>query len=176
MESGDQARWVCPMTSDNIAQETNEQSPIGTAIFGLMLVVLGGAVLYFSKDIRAFALGESDPGPKALPLICGGLFIIGGLAQLGQAIFFDKLFKTPNAGANPFSSRFAATLGMLIGYVALLNSLGYLLATSLFMLSILKLFRSRWPEAVIASIVLVSFVYLLFEIVFKVSLPKGMFF
>jgi len=164
------------MTEASIENHSDSSSPIGTALFGVMLVTLAIAIFYFSKEIRAFALGESDPGPKALPLICGGLFFIGGLCQLVQAIFFEGLFKAKLFSIDRVSSQFFMTLGLLIGYVISLNSLGYLLSTSLFMVCLLKLFRSRWMEAVIATGVLVSFVYLLFEIVFKVSLPAGILF
>lgn len=164
------------MTEASIENGADSSSPIGTAVFGVMLVTLAIAIFYFSKEIRAFALGESDPGPKALPLICGGLFLIGGLSQLAQAIFFEGLFHAKLFSENRVSGHFFMTLGLLIGYVVSLNLLGYLLSTSLFMVCLLKLFRSRWLEAVVATGVLVSFVYLLFEMIFKVSLPAGMLF
>ncbi|MDA7527699.1 tripartite tricarboxylate transporter TctB family protein [Planctomicrobium sp.] len=164
------------MTEASIENDADPSSPIGTAVFGVMLVTLAIAIFYFSKEIRAFALGESDPGPKALPLICGGLFLFGGLSQLVQAIFVEGLFNAKKFSLTRVSGQFLMTLGILVGYIVSLNLLGYLLSTSLFMLCLLKLFRSRWLEAVVATGVLVSFVYLLFEMVFKVSLPDGILF
>lgn len=151
----------------------SQPHPWGTFIFGALLVSLGIAVLYFSKEIRSFALADADPGPKALPLICGALFIVGGIGQIMQSVFFDKFWRRPVIRAGTNLTPLIVTMVLLLGYIVTLEQVGFAIGTTIFLLVILLVYRCRWYEILLTSVVLVSLIYVLFEVVFKVSLPRG---
>lgn len=164
------------MTTESIETPSDSRNPLGTAAFGIVLVLLGGAILYFSQGIRAFALGNHDPGPKAIPLGCGVILILGGLAQLAQAFVYEGFMQSRSNWKIALNLRLWLIFVALVLYVCLLDSLGFLAATCFFLLGALKLFGSKWVESIVSTVLLVAFIYFLFEIVFKVSLPQGNFF
>lgn len=163
--------------------EPSDSHPVGTAAFGLCLILFGTAVVYFARDIRGMSLGSHDPGPRAVPVATGILLILGGLAQFATAVIKEGLLRTrlerttrqqflqaapKGAIAGPI-----VTILLLIIYVIALNYVGFVVGTSLFLLLTLTWFGSRpWP-ALVATVVIVLFVSLLFEKLFLVSLPSG---
>ncbi len=164
-------------------QQESHFNSIGTAAFGLFLILLGAGIVYFAKDIRVFSFGNNDPGPKAVPLGTGVILFVGGVLQIVVAFAREGLLdrlrtkskseKQSVTKLKPATARILWMLGTMVAYVFLLNTIGFAASTSLFLVATLKLFGSGWKEAGMTTIVIVAFVYLLFEVVFKVSLPTG---
>ena len=69
--------------------------------------------------------------------------------------------------------RALVTLGLLIGYVILLPTFGFLVSTVVFGILVLKNFGSPWSEAVIATASISAVVYVLFVNLFQVMLPQA---
>lgn len=149
----------------------------GTTAFGLFLIAIGLFALFCARDIRQQSLAVHDPGPRALPLICGWLMLVGGIVQVATALFRSRQhrlrwkFEQPLRELCP--SRTIWTLMALVLYLLLLPWVGYSLATVLFLGITLKLFGSGWGETVVVTVVLVSLISILFERLFQVTLPQG---
>ncbi len=168
------------MSSEQTEDQQSELTPFGTAAFGIFLLVLGGAILCFSTQIETFDFGNHDPGPKAIPVATGIILLLGGIAQIFAAIFKENLLqqiskKTETHSETETTSpkRVAITLCALVLYVISLSYVGFIVSTTVFLLALLKLFGSRWSEAIVSAAAIVIFVYVLFQLVFQVSLPAG---
>ncbi|TWT56920.1 Tripartite tricarboxylate transporter TctB family protein [Thalassoglobus neptunius] len=159
----------------------------GTLSYGVFLCILGASAIYFAKDFRAIALSQSDPGPRAIPVACGVIMIIGGLWQFAVAWRKRQQSQT-DRDQLPVPSelsvdetkqrrrgnlRALVTLGLLIGYVILLPTFGFIVATIVFGILVLKNFGSPWSEAVIATASISAVVYVLFVNLFQVMLPQA---
>jgi putative tricarboxylic transport membrane protein len=71
--------------------------------------------------------------------------------------------------------RFWVPLSLLFAYIVLLEPLGFLLATFLFLFSLFKLKDKRWLPPLIFSAVVVLVSYLFFSVWLKAQFPKGIF-
>lgn len=163
-----------------VPTENTAYSPIGNAAFGLFLLVISAGILYFSGNIRALSLGQHDPGPRALPLATGWILLVGGIIQLGQALrspdLSNAIRKRVQASiqASPIK-RLALISGLLVVYAAALSWVGFTLSTSLFLIGVLQVLGSRlWP-ACLTTAVIVTFITVLFQQVFQVTLPQSAF-
>jgi putative tricarboxylic transport membrane protein len=132
-------------------------------------IVLAAAYLLATWHLPAFDIG--DPlGPKAFPYLLGGL-----LASAGVLLFSER--HPPAAGRSPpkhlraFLLVLAAT-GLLF---ALLEPLGYLVAISFYLFSLMHWLHGRRPAvcAVIAILFAIGS-YALFAKGLGVTLAKGL--
>lgn len=161
--------------SNSPEPQPSSVNAVGNALFSLLLIVLGGAILYFSRDIRTLSMGNHDPGPKAIPLGCAIIMTAGGLALLIKSFVFDGLVQNLRHFRPSINSRLLWTLISLTVYIALLDTLGFAIASILFLVICSKIFGACWFESVVTAVGIVLFVSLLFEFVFKVTLPRGEF-
>jgi putative tricarboxylic transport membrane protein len=144
-------------------------------VTGLLALLLGG--VYLAAAFRVRVLDAGDPtGPRAFPFLVAALVIASGAALL----FRDRF----GARSEPLAwriraergvwIRIALTIGCGIAYGLVLDGLGYLLATFLFMLAVssfVNVGRHAQNLAVAAGFSLVTFVS--FGLVLKLSLPRG---
>ncbi len=62
---------------------------------------------------------------------------------------------------------------LFIVYIVAMNLVGYLVVTPVFILAMMLISGSRkWVEMVITSIAVTALVYLVFQFVFRVQLPR----
>jgi putative tricarboxylic transport membrane protein len=65
---------------------------------------------------------------------------------------------------------------IFVAYIVLMNMVGYLVVTPFFIFAMMVISGSRrWAEMVISSVVVTAFVYLVFQFVFRVQLPRVIF-
>ncbi len=152
-----------------------EQPGKREGFFWMSLAVIVG-VLAWRTDIGSF----QEPGPGFVAFITGlFLFIIGLLMALSEA--FSKISGSTTQGSGGAFNRASLrrllfTVGLLIGYALLLDTLGYILSTSLVMWGLFyQPGRNRWSSSLLASLVTVGFSYLIFEILLRCQLPRGIF-
>ena len=62
---------------------------------------------------------------------------------------------------------------IVCAYVLVISSLGFALATFLFLLIAMKLMKVSWKQTLLYSPVLTGMVYLVFHIIMRVPLPPG---
>ena len=149
-----------------------DKRDIGSSLF---LLGFGVAISFYAVS---YGLGRAGtPGPGFLPFLTGVVLILLSLCHIGsvwrkgrrenrQA---QKFFPQEGSGRKIFLLLFAA-----LGYAVVLEHLGFVLSTFLFMAIVLKFVESQkslW--VLIGSSLTAFFSYVLFETLLKSQLPKG---
>jgi hypothetical protein len=140
----------------------------GAVFLALALAVIGGA--------RSLPVGRlSQPGPGFFPL---GLALL--LAALSAALLLRGLRRSgtdvaalwPDRGG---AGRVALVAAALLGYVAVVDVAGYLLATAALFLVLIRALGGRsWTAAAMAGVAGSVGSYLLFARALRVTLPAGL--
>ncbi|MBI5966308.1 MAG: tripartite tricarboxylate transporter TctB family protein [Deltaproteobacteria bacterium] len=139
---------------------------------GLLMLLLSGAI--FAQILRSPSIQDSSgPGPFFLPTIAA--LIIGALSL---TLLIQSL-KQPKAGPAPSAGR--RMWGRLIWimfwcalYGITIENLGYLLSTGIVTFALLAYFnRRKWVINIVFSLATPISIYILFDTLLKVPLPKG---
>jgi putative tricarboxylic transport membrane protein len=149
----------------------------------LLVVVLGLAVIIGAQDIRRTGPVVDPIGPRAMPYIVGMLFILGGLRVVsirlgswrrdsGHLVATDG---EPDEPGVPASARQAFTvIAASVVYALSLSSVGYIVATPLYVVVGLKAMRVKsWWSTCAAALVYTTLTYVLFAHYMRVDLPLG---
>lgn len=137
----------------------------GSPVAPLLTLTLGIAVIISARTLPEPGL-SSDPGPGALPQIVGIGLVIFSVFLLWHREAHERL---PRGGG---AVRVVATLVFALAYILSLRSLGFLVATTLFLMAEMALIGIRRPVVVIPMAVLMSAgVYVLFRYGLEVPLP-----
>ncbi|MCX5906329.1 MAG: tripartite tricarboxylate transporter TctB family protein [Deltaproteobacteria bacterium] len=136
--------------------------------FIFSLCIIGGA--------SAYPFGVlSRPGPGFLPTVCGVIMAGLSLVVFFQAFGGDQ--KGKDEGKSFFTARWprlVAALVILLAYGFLVEPVGYLAATFIFILLALKVVEpSRWRTALLEAVLATVLSYAVFELWLNVQLPKG---
>jgi hypothetical protein len=144
---------------------------------GARAVGLGMALLGVTAVALASRLGEGTetggPGTRFLPVLLGAF-----LALLGAVVAWRP--GPPGGGqAEPVApggrARAAWTLATVIGYVLVLERLGFLLATAPFLVVLLLAYGEwRWPVVASVALAATAATYALFAVWLNVPLPSGL--
>ena len=143
---------------------------------GIFAVIIGLAYLAGTFKIAMYDTGDSV-GPRSFPFLIAAIVLICGVAL----IFHDLRAKE----RKPFSWGFAAESGIWIkivvtmlagiGYGLVLDGLGYLIATVLFMMIVTTLINvGRHKQNLIISVAFALISFLSFAVLLKLSLPRGL--
>lgn len=149
----------------------------------LTITLVGVFVLFTAQDIRLGAI--NDPlGPRGMPTFLGAFMVVGGAAlvitrlarwrgESGNQVASDG--RDDDAPGTPASfRRTLLVIAASAGYAAVLEPLGFLVATALLMMILLYVMEiSLWPAAVAGGIGCAVACYLLFAVVLTVRLPAG---
>jgi putative tricarboxylic transport membrane protein len=133
------------------------------------IAIVGGSLSY--------ALGTlSSPGPGFLPLTCGMIMTGLSLVVYVQAVWKGKK-EAEKQGETFWTSRspkLAAALVILLAYSFLLEILGYVLMTFIFLLFVLKVVEpTPWRTAITEAVLATVISYAVLELWLKVPLPLG---
>lgn len=118
--------------------------------FGSLLIVF--ALVLLVRSVQTLLAGKAGRESRKAP---DGRWTSGGGADLGH-------LRTP-----------AALLAVLVLYVLLLDTLGFLLSTALFSVVVLGMLGWRGVRGMLAGIVLAAASYALFDVALRVPLPRG---
>jgi hypothetical protein len=131
--------------------------------------VVGGAVLV----VASFQLGLGMwrmPGPGAWPLLLSVVLIAFGVYLLVQP---DPAAK-PAVRSKPRWGRLALALASMLGFVAILVPLGYLVAMALLHLAQLRFVEGRsWGGSILVAVLGSVISFVVFGLWLKVPLPAG---
>ena len=144
---------------------------------GSMFWILVGS--FFCVGSLTYGLfNEGVPGPGLLSFFAGIILIF-----LGLIVFVTAFIRKPGYKKHVqdkfFPEKFSFkkivfTVLALIVYLTVLEYLGFLLTTFLFMLFLFSFIEpKKWPVAIASSILISSFFYILFQLLLKVRLPRG---
>ncbi len=142
----------------------------------LLWIIIGFLICYGSAKCNLGSPGS--PGPGFFPFL-SGLVMIGSAIPILLKAIHDRI-KNPTSNESsamlPSLKRLFGVLLMLIGYLFLLNSLGFILCTFLFMGFCLKVTGSqKWPTVILGSVLTSLCSYVVFQWVLESQLPKGIF-
>ena len=143
---------------------------------GVVSLILGGLYLYATSRLVVPAV--ADPiGPKAFPyLVSFGLIIVGLLlvlkrekvAEKNRAVIFD--LKTEK----PLMLRIGLTCVAGLVFGVILEPLGYLIASFLFMSAMMFItYGGRYLFNLSIGLLFAVTTYVLFFVLLEVSLPRG---
>lgn len=139
----------------------------GTIATVLVLLVVAGTVWAASMDLPAPGR-ESDPGAGGYPRLLAVVLAALALTLLPRSVGDEQFPRGRDAW------RVIGVVAAIVGYVNLLAPLGYLMATTIFLVVALLLAGVRNVLAlVIVSVTFSAAVYFTFYGVFDVSLPRG---
>jgi putative tricarboxylic transport membrane protein len=140
---------------------------------GLLAAALGAAVVL---HVRTFpGLPDGQPGPALFPGIIGGLLVLFGLVLVARAVRArDEPAADPDAGVTARGwLRALAVLGLVVGYLLLAETLGFVLTMGVLLFLLMWLLGARPLVAVLAAAATTGFIFAVFEELLLVPLPQG---
>ncbi|MGB9591840.1 MAG: tripartite tricarboxylate transporter TctB family protein [Candidatus Kryptoniota bacterium] len=143
---------------------------------GIIGIVVGGIYLITALQLPQMRMGDRL-GPKLFPAVVGIAAIIAGLALIIQDKRPGKASKKADFGFvkyKPVWIKIALTSAVGILFGLFIDSLGFVLATSLFMLFATSLInKGRHVQNIVISILFSVITYGVFGLALKLSLPRG---
>jgi len=145
-------------------------------ITGVFLLVLSGLVVWQALEMPPSA--TFGPGAGFLPFWLGIL-----LAVLATILFVSAWRRemTAKEDAPVFPGKqalftIALVLSALGGYILLIEVVGYVVDTFLFVLFLVKVVeREKWPLALMLAVATTAGLFITFQILLKITLPSNMF-
>jgi len=141
-------------------------------IFSLGLIVLGAA-LYWHSGTMTTELSSGNVGPEVLPRLLAVVLVI--TASLNLAMALRKQVAKAGAGGGEAGGeyrKFLVLVGLLVAYALLLETLGYVISTFLFLLgSFQTMQRGQVIKSAVIAAAFSGGVYLLYVKVALGSLP-----
>ena len=151
------------------------------ALTGLASLALAVALYWASLDVRDFA--SIGVGAGFVPKLTAALFLLVGLTLIGSAWRSDKPVTAqdkPEPQEDETSGGVGAvalSIALMIGYVAVLDSAGFVLASIVYVflqiLILCKQHRRRYLLFALSAAIPAVLFYYVFVDVFDVSLPPG---
>jgi len=144
------------------------------------LVWLGVGIFICVGSLR-LSLGEfRNPGPGFLSFFAG--LVITGLALVVHLKSRERRPGSAKEESEPIWSnprkgiKIVLTVVALLVYAVVMNYLGFLISTFLFLVFVLKAIEpQRWSVTLIGSLIASAAFYVIFEIGLQSQLPKGLF-
>lgn len=139
-------------------------------------IVVAAVYLYATTLIPTLEIG--DPlGPKAFPRLLGICLLIGAGLLLVEMWRERKTRPRPAPGTEAAQWRYAGVIAAVTVwtgiYYAVLENLGYVVATTVYLLALAAWFnRGKWTANVAGTVLFSVLSYLLF-VMLDVTLPKG---
>jgi putative tricarboxylic transport membrane protein len=150
----------------------------------LAVIALGVFVIAVAKTIP-MGYYKDAVGPRAFFFGIGVLFLVGGgvvgmerlrywKAQKGHTIPSEGTADEEDHPVSPL--RAASVIGISIGYVALMNPLGYLLSTPLYITGALVMLGVRkWGWIILLAVGFTVVFYIVFAQMLNIRIPVGPF-
>ncbi|MDP4096310.1 tripartite tricarboxylate transporter TctB family protein [Paenibacillus sp. P96] len=134
----------------------------------IVFLLLGIGFMWQSTRISAAAYG-STVGPNIFPFCLGGLLIL-----LSIRLFYEVLISKAeqHKEAKLDYKRFLLIFGASVLYALLFETLGYILATFLFLLFCFQVLeRGKWLKSALIAVLFAVSVYVIFVVVLEGSMP-----
>jgi putative tricarboxylic transport membrane protein len=129
--------------------------------------------LFFSFESYQLGMGTlRDPGRGFIPFMAGILLAALAIGILAQSVANKEQPSSFGKGWR----KGCWVIGSLLVYVLVLEKLGFMITTFVFLiLSMLSFERRRWASAIVISLFTIIISYLVFSAWLKVQLPIGPF-
>jgi putative tricarboxylic transport membrane protein len=144
-------------------------------VAGVLAAALGAAVVL---HVRTFPeLPDGQPGPALFPSIVGALLVVFGLGLVVRAVRARGREAAVDPGAAATRQgwfRALAVVGVVVAYLLLAETLGFLATMGVLLFLLMWLLGARPLVAVLATAVTTGVILLLFQQVLLVPLPTGL--
>ena len=149
---------------------------------GVASIAIGAVYLFFAYQLRASALDDSM-GPGGLPRVYGWLLVGLGAALTIQALFARRLASAGEASEEKGEwdgqgRKIAFAAGLLaigIGYIFVVETLGYLISVAVLLLvTALYLGAGNKGRVLAVAVLGAIFLWVMFVIVLGVRMPSGL--
>jgi len=138
---------------------------------GLVVFFLAFAIFWQGRGLSIGSLHK--PGPGFFPALIAAVLLILSVCLMVRGGKGER-----ETGPLSVSSivRMLAVFLALVGYFLLLEYLGFVIISFLLMLFLfLWVGRQRWYIALSSAVICIALAYILFEVLLKSNLPKGVF-
>jgi putative tricarboxylic transport membrane protein len=136
---------------------------------------VGIAIPICVESIRLGPGSLSKPGPGLLPLACGLVLGILGLTLYISTSKFADERKDVFGKKGPQWGKLGFTLASLIIYAFLIELLGFIMITFLWMGFVCRLGKISWKTTVFISVIVSFLCYVLFVYGLAIRFPRGIF-
>ena len=146
---------------------------LGEALFNLAIVVLGALVI--AGSIR-LGLGSPDtPGPGLFPFLAGVAIVVPQCVVLIR--FFSRGGEDDRAASSAGSLRtLAALVGIFCGWIVVMPLVGYVVITFVAVVAFARVLGlAGWTKPLALAAATALGIYLLFERLLFIDLPRGPF-
>lgn len=144
----------------------------GDGASGVFLIVVGAIALAASTTIAAGAGGRLHP--RTLPIAIGALLVLGGawlIVRARSKQYQDQAIDWPDRAG---WRNWYAALALMALYAALMQALGFITTTFIFIAAFIWYFGKFKPWVALAwGFGTVAFIYLLFIRLLQMELPAG---
>lgn len=147
-------------------------------IMSIFLIMVGAVGIYLSMNFEARGGNIGDPGAAFWPtMLCSGLILTSVILLVQTAMESKKadgseepLIDYRSAGVHCVFLIFF----VMIGYAVLLNLLGFVIASIIFVIATMLAMGERRPLwIVLTSAGITGFIYVVFTVIMGVILPQG---
>ncbi|MCL5808162.1 MAG: tripartite tricarboxylate transporter TctB family protein [Deltaproteobacteria bacterium] len=143
---------------------------------GIVLLVLAGGVIWGARQMPQSA--TFGPGPGFLPLWVGVILALLAFILLASA-WTRKLTQKDTTSPFPGAKALLAITGVLGGlaaYILLIEVLGFLADTFLYVAFLLGIVeRERWQVTLGVAVLTTASLYIVFQVLLGITLPSNMF-
>jgi putative tricarboxylic transport membrane protein len=161
----------------------NFESALGKVVFGIVLSLLGIFMILYSRTFpKVRSGGDVMTGPSFFPTIIGILMIAFGIYTIILNLLSRKNLseELKNNDNSFFKSReffnFLIFVLFIAIYPTVINVLGFFIGTFLFCFILMRRLQAKWIRAILSSLILVIFTWIIFTKVAFISLPMGIIF
>lgn len=150
---------------------------IADRVIFVCIIVLAAVYFYATAEIPSLEIG--DPlGPKAFPRLLGVVLLITGGMLFMEMWRARGKKKEEAAGAPSVDRRIVMVIGAVVVwtalYVTVFEPLGYVIATTAYLLALMAYFHPRrWVTNILSSTLFCVGSYVMFNYLLGVSLAKG---
>lgn len=140
-------------------------------VTALVTLALGAAIVIGSREYGT-GWNESGPEPGTFPFYVGLLIVA---ASAGNAFLAWRKRRAHAVFVDASQARRVAAFGLpLLGFVALALTLGFYVATTLYLGGVMRFQgRYRWSLCIAVAVGTAAFFFVVLEVWFKVPLLKG---
>ena len=138
-------------------------------ISGIVILLLGAAILWQGRHLTTGSL--RSPGPGFFPSLLAAVMM---LLALFLIVPRKKKESARESSAFPSIGRVSIVFIALLVYFFFLESLGFVIV-SFFLMAFLFIVMAcqKWHLALLQSFIFVGLAYVLFEVLLKSQLPRG---
>jgi putative tricarboxylic transport membrane protein len=140
---------------------------------------MGGIGLFFAAGYLGMSFqlpfGQLDqPGAGVFPVIVGVMLMLASLTTIWEGWRLDRAEQV-EIPVSVARNRLLSLIGLLFAYCLALPWLGQIVSSALFCLLLVRMLSHlHWPRIVAYSLGMSIILYVVFVVLLKVPLPRGM--